>query len=81
MSSTKVKIRVFLSKYFKDHTLKDEDDIFSFGFINSLFAMQLVMFLEKEFSIKIENTDLDVKNFRSINTIYELIERKIVTTT
>ncbi|KYD04428.1 hypothetical protein B4102_3274 [Heyndrickxia sporothermodurans] len=80
MSNTKIRIKEFLSKYFRNHDLQDDEDIFSLGFVNSLFAMQLVMFLEKEFAIKIENKDLDLSNFMSINAINKLVESKNVPT-
>ena len=37
---SKAAIRQFLAKFFKDYDLKDDEDIFSLGFVNSLFAMQ-----------------------------------------
>ncbi|MEK4836639.1 acyl carrier protein [Bacillus sp. FSL L8-0152] len=70
-------IKRFLEKYLKKVEISDDDDIFSLGYVNSLFAMQLVMFVEKEFSIKIENSDLDLENFRSINAITEMVNKKI----
>lgn len=76
MSDTEMKVRTFLKKYFRKYELQDDEDIFSFGFINSLFSMQLVMFLEKEFKIRIETKDLDLANFRTINKIVSLIEQK-----
>lgn len=76
MEDAKGKIKQFLSRFFRKHELQDDDDIFSLGYVNSLFAMQLVMFLEKEFHIRVDNKDLDIDNFRSINKIVELIERK-----
>jgi methoxymalonate biosynthesis acyl carrier protein len=72
----KDKIGAFLSQYFKNHNLTDDEDIFARGFINSLFAMQLVTFIEKEFEIKIGPEDLDFDNFKTINAICALIERK-----
>ena len=41
----KQQIRTFLAKHFKDYNLKDDEDIFSLGFVNSLFAMQIVLFV------------------------------------
>ncbi|MDG0871290.1 acyl carrier protein [Paenibacillus thiaminolyticus] len=76
MEDAKVKIKQFVSRFFRKHELQDDDDIFSLGYVNSLFAMQLVMFLEKEFHIRVDNQDLDLNNFRSIHKIIELIERK-----
>ena len=73
-----MKIRKFLERFFRKHELQDDEDIFALGFVNSLFSMQLVMFIEKEFNIRIENTDLDLNNFRTINSITELVQSKIV---
>lgn len=80
MEDVKVKIKAFLGRYFRKHELQDDEDIFSLGFVNSLFAMQLVMFLEKEFGIRVENEDLDLNNFKTVNTICELIKKKYALT-
>ena len=72
----KDKIRTFLSKFFKNYTLKEDEDIFATGYVNSMFAMELVLFVEKEFGIKVENEDLEFENFKSINAIAQMIERK-----
>ncbi len=72
-------IRQFLARFFKDYDLKDDEDIFSLGFVNSLFAMQLVLFVERTFQITIENQDLDIDNFRTINALTSLIKRKTAT--
>ncbi|TQR30076.1 acyl carrier protein [Lysinibacillus sphaericus] len=76
MSETKMKIKTYLSKFFKNHEIMDNEDIFSTGFVNSLFAMQLVMFIEKEFNIKVKNKDLDLNNFRTIDSIVSFISKK-----
>ncbi len=73
----KEKVRSFLLKFIKNHDLKDDEDLFASRLLNSLFAMQLVLFVEKEFTIKIENQDLDIKNFSSVNAISGLIDRKV----
>lgn len=76
MEEKKEILKKFLSRFFRKHELKDDDDIFSLGFVNSLFSMQLVMFLESEFKIKVENEDLDLNNFRSISSIISFVESK-----
>jgi methoxymalonate biosynthesis acyl carrier protein len=70
------KIKAFLGKYFKNLELQDDQDFFALGFVNSLFAMQLVLFVEKELGIPVSNEDLDIDNFRSINAITALVQRK-----
>lgn len=76
MKEAKAKIKNFLAQYFRNHKLKDDEDIFALGFVNSMFAMQLVLFIEKEFQVSIENEDLDLENFRTIDAIVSLLERK-----
>ncbi len=76
MDETQTKIKAFLSRFFKNHDLQPDEDIFSLGFVNSLLAMQLVAFVEKEFGIEVGDADLDLDNFRSIQSIAALVARK-----
>ena len=76
MEEIKNKLRTFLNRFFRKQELGDNDDIFALGFVNSLFAMQLVMFLEKEFGLRVENEDLDINNFRSIQAIADFVSSK-----
>lgn len=75
-NEVKTKIKDFLSRFFRGHELKDDEDIFSLGFVNSLFAMQLVLFLEDEFNISVENNELEPDTFRTINQMMQLVENK-----
>ncbi|MCK4259500.1 MAG: hypothetical protein KAX49_11015 [Halanaerobiales bacterium] len=70
------KIREFILEYRDVDDLKDDDDIFRSGIVNSLFAMQLVMFLESTFDISIGNEDLSLNNFCSVNAMLDLINKK-----
>jgi acyl carrier protein len=70
------KIRAFLLTYIQNHDLQNDEDIFTGGFVNSLFAMQLVLFLEGNFLIKIGREDLKLDNFRTVNSMAQLIEQK-----
>ena len=75
--SIKTPIRAFMSRSFEGRELADDDDIFALGFGNSLFAVQLVNFVEGEFSIEIEGADLDIANFRTINALSTLVQAKV----
>jgi acyl carrier protein len=72
----RAKLKAFLGKYFKNLELQDDEDFFALGFVNSLFAMQLVLFVEKELGVPVSNEDLDIKNFCSVNAILRLVQRK-----
>ena len=76
----KEKIRKFIESnlvVFEDEAeFSDSDNIFEMGFVNSLFAMKLVNYIEEDFGIEVENDDLEISNFSSVNRITEFIESK-----
>jgi acyl carrier protein len=69
------RIRAFVLAKFPKMSLTDDQDIFALGFVNSLFAMELVMFIEKSFGVRIPNSELRLDNFRSVDSMVKLIER------
>ena len=69
------KLRDFFAKFIEED-VDNDTDIFRSGLINSLFAMQLVLFIEKEFHLKVEQDDLDIENFKSIYAITNFIQTK-----
>lgn len=73
----KEKVKKFIGKYINVSAIQDNDNIFAMGLVNSLFAVNLVSFIEDEFDISIENTELDLENFKDINSITTLIEKKL----
>jgi methoxymalonate biosynthesis acyl carrier protein len=76
MEQSKEQLREFLARHIGGRNIGDDEQIFATGFVNSMFAMQLVLFLEKNFKIDIANEDLDLKNFQTINAMADLIGRK-----
>ncbi|MCR5730421.1 MAG: acyl carrier protein [Ruminococcus sp.] len=75
MNNEKI-VMEFLGKYFDVSKVNKEDNIFELGFVNSLFAMQMVSFLENEFDFEISNDELNLDNFKSINSILAFIDSK-----
>ena len=69
----------FLGQYISNTEIDPDDNLFTSGVVNSLFAMQLVLFVEKEFGIQVANEDLDLENFKSLNAIVGFIENKLGT--
>ena len=59
-----------------DITINDSDNIFEKGFVDSMFAMKLVAFLENDFNIEILDDELDLGNFSSVQNIVSLLEKK-----
>lgn len=76
MLSSKQAVKQFLSRVIRHKDIADDDDIFALGLVNSMFAMEFVLFIEKTFNISIANEDLDLDNFRTINAVSAFIQRK-----
>ena len=74
------KIRKFIESnlvVFEDEAeFSDSDNIFEMGFVNSLFAMKLVSYIEQEFDIEVDNDDLEISNFSSVDRIVEYVQKK-----
>lgn len=53
----------------------DDVNIFECGFVNSLFAMKLLSFIEGTFNIDINTDDIDIANFSTVENMVKLIEK------
>jgi len=77
----KDKIRKFIEAnliVFEDEVeIGDDDNIFALGYVNSLFAMKLLNYVESEFEIQVDNDEVEIKNFSTVNNIVNLIEKKL----
>jgi methoxymalonate biosynthesis acyl carrier protein len=73
---TKTRIRNFLCARWPGD-LRDDEDIFESGLVNSLFAMQLLLFVEQEFAIEISGEELEQDNFRTVDSITALVGRHV----
>ncbi len=69
------KIFEFFKNKKKTDGLEYDTDLFEKGFVNSLFALEIVMWLEKEFKIKLKRADINQDNFKTINNMAALVER------
>lgn len=71
----KGKIFDFLAKTKNADGLTYDTELFKSKYITSLFALQIVMFIEKEFAIKLGRKDINEKNFHTINAMADLVSR------
>ena len=72
----KQQIRAFLAEHIRRADLPDDEDIFASGYVHSMFAMQLVLFIESQLGVQLSNQDLRLDNFRTLNVMADLLERK-----
>lgn len=70
------RIREFLYQFISIKDIDVDQDLFQSGLINSLFAMQLVIFLEQEYGFQIANEDLNLDNFRTLEAISRFVVKK-----
>jgi acyl carrier protein len=75
MSDAQHRIHEFVQSRIPRATVIDDEDIFAIGFVNSLFAMELVIYLEKEFDLVLPNDELKLDNFRTVTAMAALVER------
>lgn len=70
------RVRQFLEESIGTQDFSDDDPIFEKGFVNSMFALQLVSFTEKTFGIEVDDDDLELNNFKSVNAVADFVQRK-----
>ena len=75
-NGVKETVRRFLLSSSNVADLDDDDNLFESGLVNSLFAVQLMTFIEKTFAIEVGMEDLDIENFKSLNAAAAFVVRK-----
>ena len=76
----KEKIRHFITTNLdvleEESHFTDSDNIFELGVVNSLFAMRILKFVETEFRIQLQEEDMEIENFSSVDNIVKFIQDK-----
>ena len=75
-TAIRAKIREFILSAVHIPDLSDDDNLFESGIVNSLFAVELMTFLENAFGIEVTQDDLDIANFQSIANAAGFVLRK-----
>ncbi len=58
-----------------DVELNDDTNIFTSGFVNSIFAMRLLNFLESEYNLEVPDDEIVLTNFSSIDAMHSLVSK------
>ena len=80
MSDLKQQIREFIVENFlfgDANGLKDDSSFLDNGIMDSTGVLELVTFLEEEFSVTVEDEDLIPENLDSINNVTAYLEKKM----
>jgi methoxymalonate biosynthesis acyl carrier protein len=72
--SVQAQLLDFLSARTKTAVAPDLD-LFASGLVSSLFAMELVMFVERTFDVTVGSDELKLDTFRTVDSITALVRR------
>jgi len=70
-------LRDFLASHLPVAGLADDQDLFESGHVTSMFALELVVFVETTYGVTVESADLELDNFRTVASILALVDRKL----
>ena len=70
-------IRAFIQASINLDGLGNDENLFEAGIVNSLFAVQLMTFIERTFQIEVGSDDLDIENFKSIDATAAFVAKKM----
>ena len=73
-------IRAFIVEQFlfgEEDTLKEDTSFLEEGIIDSTGILELVMFLEEKYGIKIEDSELVPENFDTLDCIAQYMDKKV----
>jgi acyl carrier protein len=73
-------IRQFIAQKFplaRRRNIADQDNLLETGVIDSLGVLELVTFLQEEFSLAVEDDELTPENFQSIQSIAQFVEQRL----
>ena len=78
LNGAKCEIKKFIAEtsFANIEKIKDDTLIFRDGIFDSMGLMTLITYLEDNFHVQIQDTDLIEENFESINAIYGFLEKK-----
>lgn len=73
----KTKVQQYLSRWFHGQQVTEDENIFDRGLVNSLFVMQMILFLEKEFGVEIHPQELEPNALSSVARIARLVRAQM----
>ena len=73
------RIKAYLETEFPNPGIKltNETNLLDDWFVDSLSLIELVMFLEKEFSINLQRVDINGSNFYNIDSLAQFVSSKL----
>ncbi len=81
MENVKDTLRSYIMEHFNiepdDPDFDDDVHLFDYGFVDSLGATEIVLFLEETFGVQITQKDIILYAMNTVNEIAGVVERKL----
>ena len=81
MENVKDTLRSYIMEHFNieadDPDFDDDVHLFDYGFVDSLGATEIVLFLEETFGVQITQKDIILYAMNTVNEIADVVERKL----
>ena len=81
LEEIKDKLRSFITERFEieadDPDLNDDVNLFDYGFVDSLGATEIILFLENAYHVEITQSDITLYPMNSISEIAGVVSRKL----
>ena len=81
MENVKDTLRSYIMEHFNieadDPDFDDDVHLFDYGFVDSLGATEIVLFLEETFGVEITQKDIILYAMNTVNEIAGVVERKL----
>ncbi|WP_046468245.1 acyl carrier protein [Allosalinactinospora lopnorensis] len=71
-------VRTTMLEFLEERTrqpVEADTDLFASGLVSSMFAMELLVHLERSFGVAVAGPDLKLDNFRTVEAMTELVLR------
>lgn len=72
-------VQEFLKRFIDDVEGIDDVRLITGGLLDSLVAVQMIDFIQQRFGITVEDEDLEIANFDSVNGVVAFVDRKAST--
>ncbi|MER7672504.1 MULTISPECIES: acyl carrier protein [unclassified Kitasatospora] len=73
-------VRQFVLRHTDGIPVEDGEDLFDAGFVNSLFAVQLVMWIERTFALTVRREELLLDDLRTVDGITAFVRARTTDT-
>lgn len=74
---TRERIYKFFAEQKRAEGLNYDTELLKSRFVNSLFFLQIVDYVEREFGLKLTRQDISKENFRTIDAIAALVDARL----